>query len=158
MKKVLSFIHKYNPIFLTIRSLKDFSNSRNLPIAIVMLLIVLILSYFYVKNTKEGFQCKPNELDQYIKSEEPTLVLFYADWCGHCTKLKPHWHEATKKANAETTRMIQIDVGGKDPEQKALMEKYEVDGFPTILVFQNGTATPYQGSRTTDAFLKSLGA
>ena len=144
-----------NPVLIV---LKKISDPSYLPILFVSLLIVLLLSYFYVNHTKEGFECKPNELDQYIKSSEPTMVLFHADWCGHCTKLKPHWNEAAEKANVETTRMVKIDVGGKDPEQKALMEKYEVDGFPTILVFQNGTATPYQGSRTTDAFLKTLGA
>ena len=148
---------KYSPVMYTFHTLKKVFTPANLPVLLVMLLIVLMLLYLYDKYSKEGFQCKPNELDQYIHAEEPTMVLFYAEWCGHCTKLKPSWEEASKKANADSTRMIKIDVGGKTPEQKALMEKYEVDGFPTIIVFQNGTPVPYEGTRTTDAFLKTLG-
>jgi thiol:disulfide interchange protein len=137
--------------------MKKLMNPTYLPATLVVLLILLVLSYFFF-SAKEGFECKPNELDSLLKSSDKVLVLFYADWCGHCTKLKPAWEEAATKANSEKKRMIQIDVGGKTAEQKELMDKYQIDGFPTILVFQQGVPTPYQGSRSVDAFLSSLGS
>jgi len=155
MKKGGSYLQNFDSSSM-LRQFKKLSNPVYLPITLVSVLAFLMLLYFY--SSKEGFHCKPSELDQHIQSSEPTLVLFYADWCGHCTKLKPTWEEAAKKANIEKNRMIQLDVGGKTPEQKALMDKYEIDGFPTIMVFQNGVATPYQGTRTTEAFLQSLGS
>ena len=126
---------------------------RSLPFLIVAFLLILVYAFFH---SKEGFQCKPDELDTFIQSPEPTMVLFYADWCGHCTKLKPVWEEAATKANADTTRMIKIDVGGKNPEHKEVMKKYQIDGFPTILVFENGTPTPYKGDRSVDSFLQTV--
>lgn len=122
---------------------------------VILCVILLLIAYVYLK-PKEGFECKPAELDTYIQSSEPTMVLFYADWCGHCTKLKPTWEQASKQANTDTTRMIKIDVGGKTPEHKELMKKYQIDGFPTILVFQNGTPAPYKGERTVDSFLQNI--
>lgn len=129
---------------------------KHLPSYLMILCILLLLiAYVYLK-PKEGFECKPSEIDTYIQSSEPTMVLFYADWCGHCTKLKPTWEQASKQANTDTTRMIKIDVGGKSPEHKELMKKYQIDGFPTILVFQNGTPAPYKGERSVDSFLQTI--
>ena len=137
---------------------KSLMDPTYLPVTLVALLLFVLLLYFYLKHSEEGFQCQPTELESLVQSPEPVLVLFYADWCGHCTKLKPAWEEASTQANAEQKRMIQVDVGGKTPEQKELMDKYQIDGFPTILLFQNGQPTPYQGSRSVDAFLASLGS
>jgi len=129
---------------------------KHLPSCLMILCVLLLLiAYVYLK-PKEGFECKPSEIDTYVQSSEPTMVLFYADWCGHCTKLKPIWEEASTQANTDTNRMIKIDVGGKEPENKDLMKKYQIDGFPTILVFQNGTPVPYKGDRTVDSFLQTL--
>ena len=140
------------------RKAKNLLNHKDLPKLLVFVLVVVVLLYFYVQFSKEGFQCKPDELESMIQSPEPTLVLFHADWCGHCKKLKPTWDETAKKANVDRTRMIKLDVGGKTPDQREIMDKYQIDGFPTILVFQNGVPVPYQGSRTTDDFLKTLGS
>ena len=82
--------------------------------------------------------------------------MFYADWCGHCKTLKPVWKEAAEKANKDKKKMIMIDVGGKTADQQALIDKYQIDGFPTIMVFQNGKPEPYSGKRDVDAFLKAL--
>jgi thiol:disulfide interchange protein len=139
------------------RKAKNFLNPTHLPTLLVLLLIVVLVLYFYFKYSKEGFECKPDELETMIQSPEPTLVLFYADWCGHCTKLKPTWDETAAQANVDKNRMIKIDVGGKTSEQKEIMDRYQIDGFPTILVFQNGIPTPHQGARTVDAFLNALG-
>ncbi len=139
------------------RKMKKFLNPSNLPKVLVLLLILVLLVYVYTRYAKEGFHCQPHELDEHIQSSEPTMVLFYADWCGHCKKLKPTWEQTAKQANTDRKRMVHIDVGGKTPEQKELMDRYQIDGFPTILIFQDGKHTPYEGSRTADAFLKALG-
>ena len=128
----------------------------NLPKLFVLVLILIVLFYVYNNFLKEGFECKPQEVDAHIKNKDKTLVLFYADWCGHCKTIKPVWKEAAEKANTDSKRMVMIDVGGKKPEQQELINKYKIDGFPTILVFQNGKPEPYSGKRDVDAFLKEL--
>lgn len=143
------------------RKLKLFSKPDYVPATMVILLIVCLLGYFYIQNSKEGFEseCSPQELDARLASPEKTLVLLYADWCGHCKKIEPEWSDASSKSNG---RMLQRNVGAKDvsketaDENKEIMDKFNVDGFPTILVFQNGKVVPYEGSRTADAFLAKL--
>ena len=105
---------------------------------------------------QEGFEAKPTELDQYIKRPEKTLVLFYAEWCGHCKTLKPIWDDTAKIANAKEKRMLKVDVGGESDEEKALLKKYNIDGFPTVMIFQSGNGKPYEGEKTKDTLLKLL--
>jgi thiol:disulfide interchange protein len=121
-----------------------------------LILVLVVLFYVYTKYLKEGFECKPDELEPLLESSEKTLVLFSADCCVHCKIKTPEGDECATQLNKETKRMIKVDVGGKSKEEAALTEKYGVDGFPTILIFQNGSHEPYQGARSADAFLKAL--
>lgn len=123
------------------------------PILLLVGVAILAFLYFY---KQEGFESKPNELDVLIKRPEKTLVLFYADWCGHCKKMKPVWDETAEKVNKEKTRMVKVNVGDKTDEQEALIAKYKIDGFPTVMVFQNGKPTPYVGEYTEEMFMKIL--
>jgi thiol-disulfide isomerase/thioredoxin len=121
-----------------------------------LILFLLLLFYVYNSFLKEGFECKPAEVDKLTKTEDKKLVLFYANWCGHCTKIKPLWTEAAEKANNDSKRMLMVNVGEDDPAQKELIKKYKIDGFPTILVFQDGKPQPYNGTRDVDSFLSAL--
>ena len=130
----------------------------NLPRLLVMVVLLFLLYYVYTTYLTEGFtDVKPAEFSGQVGPDKKTLVLFYADWCGHCNKLEPTWEKAAKKANTEKKNMVKVNVGGKTPEQQTLLEKYEIDGFPTILIFQNGKPTPYNGERTEEGFLKVVG-
>jgi thiol-disulfide isomerase/thioredoxin len=121
---------------------------------ILGVVVIFALGYFYMN--QEGFEAKPTELDQYIKRPEKTLVLFYAEWCGHCKTLKPIWDEAAETANTKEKRMLKVNVGGKTAEEEALLKKYKIDGFPTVMIFQSGNGTPYEGEKTKDTLLKLL--
>ena len=134
------------------------ANSNNyMAIAFAAILIVGLL--FLYTSSKEGMECKVSELDARLAAPEKTLVLFYADWCGHCQRIEPVWDESAEKAKG---RMLKRNVGEKtddrelDAENKALLDKFKIDGFPTILVFQNGKAEPYKGTRSVEEFLNNL--
>lgn len=83
-------------------------------------------------------------------SNNPCLVLFHAKWCGHCKKMMPEWK---KFKSQNKSKVLAIDV---DSENKEVMNKYKVQGFPTIKYFSNGHANggaqDYTGPRTLKGF------
>ena len=87
-------------------------------------------------------------------SKKPCLVLFHANWCGHCKKMKPEWDKFKKDNNASNSGVIALDV--ESDENKEVINKHGIKGFPTIKFFPNGHANgggeDYNGARTADAF------
>ena len=80
--------------------LKNILRPNNLPRLALMLAILLALYFVYTNYLKEGFELAPAKLEDEIASGKK-LVLFYADWCGHCKKIKPEWDETAKEVNKE---------------------------------------------------------
>ena len=56
------------------------------------------------------------------------LVEFYTDWCGYCKKQKPELEELNKVWIGQ----VEAD---RNPQIAA---KYNVNAFPTFLIFKNG--------------------
>lgn len=128
---------------------------------LLLVAILLVLFFVYSRYLKEGFEVQAESIEGEV-SEGKTLALFYADWCGHCKKIKPVWDEVSKEVNeGEATGVKMIKVNCSNPAeneaQKAVMEKYNIQGYPTILVFENGKHSEYSGERTAEAFKKELG-
>ena len=73
--------------------------------------------------------------------------------CGHCKDLKPVWDEAAKEVNAKEKKMIKVNCGEGTKDDKKIMEKYDVDGYPTIIIFEDGKPTKYDGKRTKEDLL-----
>lgn len=138
------FVSKMNKI-------KSILKPNNLPRLALMVIVLLILYYVYVNYLKEGFELKSNELEDSM-GKDKTLVLFYADWCGHCKSLKPVWDETAKSVNKTEKRMIKVNCGNGTDDDKKIMDKYSIDGYPTIIIFENGKHSPYEGKRTKDDF------
>ncbi|KAL3714679.1 hypothetical protein ACJRO7_006563 [Eucalyptus globulus] len=83
-----------------------------------------------------------------LKSKELWVVEFFAPWCGHCKKLAPEWKKAAKNLKGK------VKLGHVDCDaEKSLMSRYNVQGFPTILVFgvDKDSPIPYEGARTASA-------
>jgi len=70
---------------------------------------------------------------QLVDSETPTIIDFYADWCGPCRMVGPILKEL-KSDLGEGIRIFKIDV---DKNQE-LAQEYKVQSIPTIMIFKNG--------------------
>lgn len=68
-----------------------------------------------------------------ITSQRPTLVDFYATWCGPCKSMAPILDQL-KKEMGDQVRVIKIDVD-RNP---AVADKFKIRGVPTFILFKEG--------------------
>lgn len=80
------------------------------------------------------------------------LVEFYAPWCGHCKAFAPDYVKiaAILKEKGENVACAKVDA----PEEQELIEKYDIQGFPTLKLFRKDKKPdPYQGFRSVDSLV-----
>ena len=68
-----------------------------------------------------------------VKGETPTLVDFFATWCGPCKAMQPVLDQL-KTDMHEKVRILKIDVD----KNQDVAEKFKVKGVPTFVLFKNG--------------------
>lgn len=73
--------------------------------------------------------------DSIILGEKPTLVDFYADWCGPCRMVAPTVEEIA----AERTDINVVKVNVDNSPELAI--RYGVSSIPTLILFKNGEPT-----------------
>jgi thioredoxin 1 len=70
---------------------------------------------------------------EIIQSETPTLVDFYATWCGPCQQMHPILDKLKVKMGSDV-RVVKIDVD-KNQEVAAT---FKIRSVPTLLLFRKG--------------------
>lgn len=68
-----------------------------------------------------------------ITSNQPTLVDFYATWCGPCQTMHPILDEIKSKEK-DKIRILKIDVD----KNLAIAEQFKIKGVPTFILFKSG--------------------
>lgn len=67
------------------------------------------------------------------QSAMPTVVDFWATWCGPCRKLGPVIEEIAKDYEGKV-KFAKVNV----EESKEIAKKYSISGIPCLLVFSEG--------------------
>ena len=75
------------------------------------------------------------DFNEIISGSKPTLVDFYATWCGPCRMQAPIL-EQVKERMGDSVNIVKIDV---DNNQE-VAARYNVRSIPTLIVFANGEA------------------
>ena len=68
-----------------------------------------------------------------ISSQTPTVIDFFATWCGPCKAVGPIL-EDLKTDLGEGVRIYKIDVD----QNPSLASQYNVRSVPTLMIFKNG--------------------
>ncbi|CCC07931.1 hypothetical protein SMACR_01494 [Sordaria macrospora] len=106
-------------------------------------------------------QVDGKDYDRLIaKSNQTTIVEFYAPWCGHCQNLKPAYEKAAK--NLEGLAKVAA-VNCDDDANKPFCGSMGVKGFPTLKIVRPGkkagskpVVEDYQGQRTASAIVDAV--
>ena len=70
---------------------------------------------------------------EIINGEIPTLVDFYASWCGPCKTMAPILDEL-KKNKGNALRILKLDVD----KNRFLAEQLSIRGVPTLIYYKSG--------------------
>ena len=90
-------------------------------------------------------------------SENITITLYKADWCGHCKRFVPEWEKLKKAAEKIPNLTVKTcDDKNNADEIAQLKSKGLFKGFPTIIITR-GTDEEYDGPRTASDILEKLG-
>lgn len=73
------------------------------------------------------------EFEKIINQDKPTLVDFFATWCGPCKMQSPILEQLKTKVG-DSANVIKIDID----RNQALAAKYRIQSVPTLMVFRKG--------------------
>ncbi|KUI70408.1 hypothetical protein VM1G_06424 [Cytospora mali] len=105
-------------------------------------------------------QLDAKDYDSLIaKSNQTSIIEFYAPWCGHCQNLKPAYEKAAK--NLEGLAKVAA-VNCDDDANKPFCGTMGVQGFPTLKIIRPGAkkgrpvVEDYQGQRSAKAIVEAV--
>ena len=74
-----------------------------------------------------------DEFEKIINESKPTIVDFFATWCGPCKMLSPILEKVEEDSKGEFN-IVKIDVD----ESYDVAKKYGIMSVPTMIIFKDG--------------------
>jgi thiol-disulfide isomerase/thioredoxin len=149
-----------------VRLLRD--NSRLLSILAIIALFIIIVIYIYRSYVIPKLKPSYVANKEFHKSEDAKVAevyYFFADWCPHCKSARPHWDRLKgefeiKQVNGYKLHFIEVDCTDSESVRASeMMDKYKVEGFPTIKLKKDGKVIEYNAKpnfETMSEFLHKM--
>lgn len=123
------------------------------------MLLKLLLSFLAISlaSASSVIIADDSNFDDIIsKPNTYSFVKFYADWCGHCKNMAPVWEELAESLSGNNkVQIVKINAD----VNRAVGERYGIEGYPTLKMFNPGDPRPneYQGGRDLSQLAEFVG-
>ena len=71
--------------------------------------------------------------DEVVKSDKPTLVDFWAPWCGPCRQMAPTVDQIAGEYQGKL-KVVKLNTD----QNAEVAGKYNIRGIPTLILFKDG--------------------
>lgn len=125
----------------------------------LMTFFSLIFFTSYITNTKSNIlylheqthkNSTQNNFDSLI-AKGKVIVIFYADWCPPCKRMKPIIEELACELPADFV-VIKVNID----YYRSIFNHYNLETIPAILFFNNGTLVYEQRESTTKQKIQQI--
>ena len=140
-------------------------------IGLLLILLVTAGVYVYTENiTNVKYSGNKKNVPNAVGSTGDVRIMFFSvDWCPHCTKAKTPWNDfkigynqkmirgrriVCHEYNATESTEAKPNPGANDA--KNLIAKYEVKGYPTIIMLKDGEKIEFDAKVTTYSLEKFI--
>ena len=118
--------------------------SHILILCILLILLVLLYLYKHQNQYYEGFE------------NSKSLVICTMKGCGHCEKAKGEFDKLLGESPISIgDNKINVKILDAQKDKDEIL-KYNVQGYPTILLDNEGSVMEYNGNRTYDGIMEFL--
>jgi thiol-disulfide isomerase/thioredoxin len=136
-------------------------------ISIVIFITLAIYYYYYyvVPKLKTAYHSnsenKSNDNSSINGDKQVELLFFYADWCPHCRTAKPIWEKfknehQNKAIHGYRIIFTEVNCTNETAETEQMMNKYNIEGFPTIKLLKDGQIIEFDAKPTSETLNEFL--
>lgn len=142
-----------------------FNNPMYIVILLILIFVVAFLVYFYFKKSRQGFNANLEQTDNDTPTNKnATLMIFTVDWCPHCKTAMPEWNSMKDEynntiINGYTVTFKEYNCTEETSEIEEVMEKYKIEGYPTIKLLKDNQVIEYDAKptkTTLETFLNTV--
>jgi thiol-disulfide isomerase/thioredoxin len=128
---------------------------KNIMIGLLVILMITLGIYFYQKYSQTTFHANRENIpnDEQPSDKLATIMLFYVDWCPHCKTAKPEWESLKSEyegqlINGYKISFVEYNCTNETSEITELMDKYSIEGYPTIKLIKDNQVIEYDAKPT----------
>ncbi len=161
-----NFLGKPQPVSW-MQKMGDFINWK-IGVGVAVGIVFLFIAYYTYKHYVDGMTNFHANRENVPKGDETVktanMMLFYADWCPHCKTAKPEWEALKeeyegKSINGYTLYFEEYNCTNESAENTQLMDKYSIEGYPTIKLLKDNQVIEYDAKptkSTMEEFLNTM--
>ena len=138
------------------QQITGFLTWKTVGIIFIIIILTMIGYYAYTSYAQEKtvFHANRENMPKDENSNKTAnIMLFSVDWCPHCKTAKPEWDALKseyegKQINGYTIIFTEYNCTEESDEVSQLMDKYKIEGYPTIKLVKDNQVIEYDAKPT----------